>query len=145
MKVLGLHHAGVLVADPGPISATLDLLGMPREHVESYRGDLEIGFHSCGNALVEVITPRAEGTWNAEWLTRTGPSIQHVAFEVEDIDRALAELRGRGMRMLEPSPRPGAGGTTIAFLDPELTGSILVELVWDPSPAGGGRQSPPSE
>ena len=133
MKVLGLHHAGILVADPGPITATLELLGMPRQCVESYRTELDIGFHSCGNALVEVITPRGQEGWNAAWLARTGPSIQHVAFEVEDIDEALADLRERGVRILEPAPRPGAGGTTIAFLDPDVTGSILVEIVWDPS------------
>lgn len=144
MKVLGLHHAGILVADPAPITATLELLGMPRERLETYGTELDIGFHSCGNALVEVLTPRGEEGWNAEWLARNGPSIQHVAFEVADIDEALGDLRRRGMRMLEPAPRPGAGGTTIAFLDPAMTGSILVEIVWDASSSGrarGGRHA----
>lgn len=139
MKVLGLHHAGILVGEPTSITAMLELLGMPLQHVETYGTELDIGFHSCGNALVEVITPRGEEGWNAEWLARTGPSIQHVAFEVADIDEALGELRQRGVRMLEPAPRPGAGDTTIAFLDPEVTGSILVEIVEDPSSSASAR------
>lgn len=133
MNVLGLHHAGILVADAGPVGSALEVLGMPCEVVEHYGDELDIGFHSCGNALVEVITPRSDQGWNAEWLKRSGPSIQHLAFEVADIDEAIAELQGRNVPMLEPAPRQGAGGTTIAFLDPAATGSILIELVWDPS------------
>lgn len=142
MKVLGLHHAGILVADPEPVTSALELLGMPRDRVETYGTELDIGFHSCGNSLVEVITPRGAEGWNAEWLARTGPSIQHVAFEVEDIEEALADLRRRGVRLLEPAPRPGAGGTTIAFLDPDDTGSVLIEIVWDPSSSGPARIGP---
>lgn len=136
MNVVGLHHAGILVADPEAITSALEILGMPLDHLEHYGTELDIGFHSCGNALVEVITPRASEGWNAEWLERTGPTIQHVAFLVDDLAGALDELRAQGVPMLEPAPRPGAGGTTIAFLDPEATGSILVELVSDPSRVG---------
>ena len=144
MKVVGLHHAGVLVGDPKPITSALETLGMPLGHVEHYGTELDIGFHSCGNALVEVICPRSGEGWNAEWLDRTGPTIQHLAFEVEDIDEALTELRGRGVPMLDPAPRPGAGGTTIAFLDPGATGSVLVELVWDPSGPGASHGPSPA-
>jgi methylmalonyl-CoA/ethylmalonyl-CoA epimerase len=136
VNVVGLHHAGILVANPEPLTAALEVLGMPLDHVEHYGTELDIGFHNCGNALVEVITPRTAEGWNAAWLERNGPTIQHVAFEVRDLDGALDELRGRGIPMLEPAPRPGAGGTTIAFLDPRSTGSILFELVFDP---GRGR------
>lgn len=122
------------------LGSALEALGMPCERVERYGDELDIGFHSCGNALVEVITPRSGSGWNAEWLDRTGPSIQHLAFEVSDIDDVLAELRAQDLAFLEPAPRPGADGTTIAFIDPRATGSILVELVWDPS-----RHAPTSE
>lgn len=133
MKVLGLHHAGVLVADPQAVGSALEVLGMPCERVERYGAELDIGFHNCGNALVEVITPCSDEGWNAGWLARAGPSIQHLAFEVADLDQALAELRSQGVAFLEPAPRPGAGGTTIAFLDPSGTGSVLIELVSDPA------------
>jgi methylmalonyl-CoA/ethylmalonyl-CoA epimerase len=132
--LLRLHHVGVLVADPAPIAHALDgLLGLPSTGVEHYGKELTIGFYPCGEALIEVITPQEPGGWNGRWLQRTGPSIQHVAFEVADLEAAVDELRQRDVPLLEPSPRPGAGGTTIAFLDPEATGQILIELVWDPS------------
>jgi methylmalonyl-CoA/ethylmalonyl-CoA epimerase len=134
MRLLRLHHVGVLVADPTPIANALDdLLGLRNTGLEHYGTDLTIGFYPCGEALVEVITPREPDSWNGRWLDRTGPSIQHVAFEVADLGAAVEELRQRDVPLLEPSPRRGAGGTTIAFLDPEATGQILIELVWDPS------------
>lgn len=136
MKILGLHHVGVLAGDPAPVSAALETIGLPRGWLEEYGDELDIGFHPCGNALVEVITPKGAEGWNAEWLARTGPSIQHVAFEVADVVAAVEELRERGVPLLEPAPRPGAGGTTIVFLDPVACGSVLIELVQDGSRRG---------
>jgi len=137
MKVLRLHHAGILVHDPKAVTTALaEVLGLACDTVEHYGDELDIGFHDSANALIEVITPRSASGWNADWLSRTGPCIQHLAFEVSDIDEVIAELRGRGVAFMEPAPRPGAGGTTIAFLDPASTGSILLELVFDPVSAG---------
>jgi methylmalonyl-CoA/ethylmalonyl-CoA epimerase len=133
MKVLRLHHVGVIVADPRAVISALELLGMPSEHMESYANELDISFHGCGNALVEVITPCDVEGWNAQWLARTGPSVQHIAFEVADIDQAISELHERNIPVMQPAPRPGAGGTTIAFIDPVASGSILLELVYDPA------------
>jgi len=133
MNLLGLHHAGILVADPDGIDrALVEVLGLRRDHLERYGDELEIAFYPCGDTLVEVITPTREG-WNTEWLERSGPTIQHLAFEVADIAGAVTELRERGVPLLEPSPRPGAGGTTIAFLNPVSCGGILLELVEDPA------------
>jgi len=134
MNLLGIHHAGILVAESeAAIDRTLvDVLGLRRDHLERYGDELEITFYPCGGTLVEVIRPTAEG-WNADWLERSGPTIQHLAFEVADIASAVGDLRARGVPLLEPSPRRGAGGTTIAFLDPTACGGILLELVEDPA------------
>ena len=77
---------------------------------------------------MELIRPLKETGDNADWLARNGPGIQHVAFEVDDLEAALVELGGRGVRVLGDAPRPGAGNTIIAFLEPEQFGGILVEL-----------------
>lgn len=133
MNLLGVHHAGILVAESEAIDRTLvEVLGLRRDHLERYGDELEITFYPCGGTLVEVIRPTAAG-WNADWLERTGPTIQHLAFEVADIAAAVGELRASGVPLLEPSPRRGAGGTTIAFLDPKACGGILLELVEDPA------------
>lgn len=74
-----------------------------------------------------------ETGFSAGWLDAKGPGIQHVAFEIDDLEAALAELARKGLRPTGEAPRPGAGGTVIAFLDPEPFGGVIVELV-QPAP-----------
>ena len=63
-----------------------------------------------------------------KFISTRGPGVQHLAFKVEDIDAALAELKAAGMRLIDEKPRYGAGGARIAFLHPKATGGVLVEL-----------------
>jgi methylmalonyl-CoA/ethylmalonyl-CoA epimerase len=133
VNVLRLHHAGLLVPDHRATGHALrEVLGLSLDHVEEYGNELEIAFYPCGGVLIELITPTADTGWNASWLARTGPAIQHLAFEVTDIAEAVDELRQAGRPLLEPAPRPGAGETMIAFIEPAVFGGILVELVAEP-------------
>ena len=129
MKLRRINHLGVLVDDlEGAIEGFRDLLGLPLTRTERYGDELDIVFLPCGETDVELIKPlKAEG-WNAEWVERHGPGIQHVAFEVDDIEQALAALAERGVQPMGDAPISGAGDTLIAFLDRERFGGILVEL-----------------
>jgi methylmalonyl-CoA epimerase len=131
MKITRVNHLGVIIAD---MDRALDgfsrILGLPLDHIEQYgEGELDIAFLPCGEVLVELIKPLTDSGWNADSLRQVGPSIQHVAFEVEDIDQALKELADKGVRPIGEAPRPGAQNSLIAFLDTEPFGGILVELV----------------
>ncbi len=129
LKPARINHIGVLTTDmDGALRGFRDLLGLELERTEQYGDELDIAFLPCGETDVELIVPRRSDGWNAEWLERVGPSIQHVAFEVDDLDAALGELASRGARTLGPAPRDGAGGMRIAFLEPEQFGGVLVEL-----------------
>ena len=64
----------------------------------------------------------------ARYLEKKGEGIQHVAFRVENLDEALAELKEKGIRLIDETPRKGAGGARIAFLHPKSTNGVLVEL-----------------
>lgn len=129
MTVARLHHVGVVVEGLDvPTRGFEELLGLPTASVERYGDELDIAFVPCGDSLVEFLTPlRPEGQ-NADWLRRHGPGIQHLAFEVSDLDVTLASLRRRGVAVVGDAPRPGAGGTRIAFLDPARFGGVMVEL-----------------
>jgi methylmalonyl-CoA epimerase len=72
------------------------------------------------------------------FLGRRGPGLHHVAFEVSDLDEAVSDLRGRGVRMVDEAPRPGGMGTRIAFIHPAAFPGLLIELVESPSAAGRG-------
>jgi len=62
------------------------------------------------------------------WIAEKGTGLFHICFEVADIDGALAELRAKGVKLRDETPRIGHGGARIAFLDPASTGNVLIEL-----------------
>jgi methylmalonyl-CoA/ethylmalonyl-CoA epimerase len=129
VKMKRIDHLGIIVSDlDGAVRSFTEHLGLELDHVEQYGDELDIAFLPCGETLVELIKPRTDQGANAEYLEEHGPGIQHVAFEVEDLDAALAELSRRGVEPLSDGPIPGAGGMRIAFLDPRAFGGILVEL-----------------
>jgi methylmalonyl-CoA/ethylmalonyl-CoA epimerase len=129
MNISRVNHLGVIVEDmEAAIAGFRDKLGLPLEKTEVYAGVLDIAFLPCGDTQVELIQPRDENDPAAEYLRENGPGIQHVAFEVDDLEAALAEMRERGVDVVGEAPRPGADDTIIAFLDPRSFGGILVEL-----------------
>ncbi len=129
MKIRRVNHLGIIVEDlDEAVQSFTERLGLTLDHIEPYGDELEIAFLPCGDTLVELIEPRTEAGSNADYLKQHGPGIQHVAFEVEDLEAALSELAERGVKPLGDAPMRGAGGTRIAFLEPQAFGGILVEL-----------------
>ena len=129
MKIKRVDHLGVIVGDlDGAVKSFTEHLVLKLEHTERYGDELDIAFLPCGETLVELIEPLKEGGSNADYLREHGPGIQHVAFEVDDLEAALAELAERGVEPLGDAPVPGAGGMRIAFLDPQAFDGVLVEL-----------------
>jgi methylmalonyl-CoA/ethylmalonyl-CoA epimerase len=129
VKVKRVNHLGVIVDDlDDAVRSFTEHLGLTLDHIEPYGDKLDIAFLPCGETLVELIKPRTGEGSNADYLRRHGPGIQHVAFEVDDLEAALADLAERGVEALGDAPMPGAGGTRIAFLEPQAFGGILVEL-----------------
>jgi methylmalonyl-CoA/ethylmalonyl-CoA epimerase len=129
MRISRVNHLGVIVEDMNAaIAGFRDRLGLPLAKTEVYADILDIAFLPCGDTQVELICPREGDDPAARYLREHGPGIQHVAFEVEDVEAALAELAERGVEPIGEAPRPGADDTLIAFLDPRGFGGILVEL-----------------
>jgi methylmalonyl-CoA/ethylmalonyl-CoA epimerase len=129
VKIKRVNHLGIIVEDlDEAVRSFTERLGLTLDHIEPYGDELEIAFLPCGDTLVELIEPRTDAGSNADYLREHGPGIQHVAFEVDDLEAALAELAERGVEPLGDAPMPGAGGTRIAFLKPQAFGGILVEL-----------------
>jgi methylmalonyl-CoA/ethylmalonyl-CoA epimerase len=81
-----------------------------------------------GESEVELLAPRDADGPIARFLARRGPGIHHVCYRVPDLDAALAACRAAGYRLIDDSPRTGAGGRRIAFVHPKSTAGILLEL-----------------
>jgi len=81
-----------------------------------------------GESMIELLEPTSEESPIARFLEKNGPGIHHIAYEVADIESAIAELQGQGARMIDTLPRIGAHGTRIAFLHPKTSHGVLTEL-----------------
>jgi methylmalonyl-CoA/ethylmalonyl-CoA epimerase len=81
-----------------------------------------------GESEVELLAPRDADGPIAKFLARRGPGIHHVCYRVDDLDAALAACRAAGYRLIDETPRPGAGGRRVAFVHPKATAGILLEL-----------------
>lgn len=129
MKIKRIAHLGVAVKD---LEEALELftgaLPLEKIHTEEYQG-MRIGFIPVGDSSIELLQDVSGASAIRKYLDKHGEGIHHIAFEVDDIHEAVAELRKRGVRLVDETPREGAHGMTIAFLHPKATHGILMELV----------------
>ncbi len=82
-----------------------------------------------GETHVELLEPTGPESPIARFLEKHGAGIHHIAVRVDDIRAALARLKEHGARLIDETPRVGAGGCLVAFIHPSSAGSVLVELV----------------
>ncbi len=130
MKILKVDHLGIAVnsIDEGKTFWS-DILGLDFAGSETgTEQKVTTGFFPVGESEVELLESTAPDGPIAKYLEKKGPGIQHVAFRVENIEDALAELKDKGIKLIDQKPRIGAGGAKIAFLHPKATGGVLVEL-----------------
>ena len=125
-----LDHIGIAVGD---IHASLgffrDALGLDvdaPEDVPSQR--VRVTFLPAGQSSVELLEPTTPDSAVARHLSKRGAGMHHIAFRVDDIRAALAELKARGVRLIDDVPRPGAHRSLVAFIHPSATDGVLVEL-----------------
>lgn len=89
-----------------------------------------IAFIPVGEVMVELLQPSAPGKGRvAEFLEKKGEGIHHIAYRVENLASALEDMKKAGVKMVDSQPRPGGGGSIIAFISPQETGNVLTELV----------------
>ena len=134
MRVLGIDHVAMLHGDLDDAARPfLELLGMSlgaREFVETQKTEAAFVLTADeAGACVELIAPRGGNSGLEKFLEKRGPSLHHVAFLVDDLAAALIELDGKGVPLIDRTPRPGARGHKVGFLHPKAFGGILVELV----------------
>ncbi|HUB73934.1 MAG TPA: methylmalonyl-CoA epimerase [Solirubrobacteraceae bacterium] len=134
-----IDHIGVAVEE---IEPALELyrgrfeLDVAHREVVAEQG-VEAVLLDVGENHVELLAPLAQDTPVGKFLTRQGPGLHHVAYQVSDIDATLERLRQAGLRLIDERPRTGIRGSRVAFLHPRATGGVLTEIV---QPAHGGEE-----
>lgn len=126
-----IDHIGVAVEDlDAGIALYEGRLGMPLVHRETVESQgVEAALLDVGEGHVELLRPLGPDTPVGKFLERKGPGLHHVAYQVEDVAGTLAALKAAGMRLIDESPRTGIRGSSVAFVHPASTGSVLTELV----------------
>jgi methylmalonyl-CoA/ethylmalonyl-CoA epimerase len=131
-----IDHIGVAVEEIEPAMAlyrdSFELEVAHREVVQEQ--GVEAVLLDVGENHVELLAPLGSETPVGKFLARQGPGLHHVAYQVQDIEVALAACRAAGLTLIDEQPRPGIRGSRVAFLHPRSTGGVLTEIV---EPAGG--------
>lgn len=131
-----LDHLGIAVESLDSAesfwSQTLGLKTAGREVVEEQ--GVTVSFIPAGEPSIELLEPLEEEEGPVgRFLARRGPGIHHICLRVDDLDSLLARLKEAGVKLIDETPRQGAHGMRIAFVHPQATGGILLELA---EPAG---------
>ena len=107
-----------------------DALGL---RVDATEEVTEQGVKVCmlavGDTHVELLEPLGPDTAVGKFLAKRGPGMHHIAVEVADIQASLAELKNKGVRLIDETPRVGGGGCLVAFVHPSSVNGVLLELV----------------
>lgn len=125
-----INHIGIAVQS---LDATLpfyrDALGMIfKGEEEVAEQKVKVAMLQVGESKIELLEPTSPESPIAKFLEKNGPGIHHVAYEVEDIESAIAHMLAQGARMIDEQPRNGAHGTKIAFVHPKSSNGVLTEL-----------------
>ena len=128
MKVLKIDHLGIAVPALDAALATWRALGFePGETHDVPTEKVKVAFLPVGESRLELLEPTTPDSVIARFLqNRRG--LHHVCLLVDDIEGALAELKAKGVELLDQTPRPGAGGCRVAFIHPRAAGGVLLEL-----------------
>jgi len=126
-----VDHIGVAVEDlDAAIALHEEAYGMAVAHREVVEEQgVEAVLLDVGENHVELLRPLDGETPVGRFLSKRGPGLHHVAYQVSDVQAALDTLRERGLRLIDETPRTGIRGSRVAFLHPESSGGVLTEIV----------------
>jgi methylmalonyl-CoA/ethylmalonyl-CoA epimerase len=128
VKVLKIDHLGIAVPHLDDAVKAYEALGFTVESTHVVPTEkVRAAFLPVGESRLELLEPTDPSSVIARFLEKRS-GLHHVCVIVEDIEKALADLKSRGVPLIDEVPRPGAGGCRVAFLHPRAAGGVLLEL-----------------
>ena len=129
MNILKIDHIGIAVKNLSESAKLYELLGIQSTGIEEVAEQkVKVCFLPVGDSEIELLETTSPDGPIARYIEKNGEGIQHLALRVDNLEAALAELKNKGVRLIDEKPRYGAGGAKIAFVHPKATGGILLEL-----------------
>jgi len=129
-KVKAINHIAVVVDDmEKSLSFWRDGLGIDLHELRDVPAEKsQVAFLPLAGSELELVKPISDDSGIAKYLAKRGPGMHHICVEVDDIDGMLAQLKSKGIRLINEEPRIAADGKKYAFVHPESTSGVLVEL-----------------
>jgi methylmalonyl-CoA epimerase len=131
VEARGIHHVGLAVADLDEAVQTYERLFAGRlEHRARVEAQgVEAASIRVGDSRVELLAPLGDDTPVGKFIAKRGPGLHHLAYEVDDVASALAELTEQGAELIDAAPREGLFGLQVAFVHPDSVHGVLSEVV----------------
>lgn len=125
-----VHHLAVVVDDmERALSFWRDALGLELADLRDVPEQAsEVAFLPAGDAEIELVRPTSTDSGVARYLAKRGPGLHHICMSVGDLSGTLGRLAAKGVRLINAEPMTGADGRRYAFVHPESTGGVLLEL-----------------
>jgi len=125
-----INHVAVVVDDmQKSLSFWRDALGMEMHELREVPAEQsQVAFLPLAGSEIELVRPTTSDSGIAKYLAKRGPGMHHICLEVDDMQGMLAQLKAKGVRLINEEARLAADGRKYAFVHPECTGGVLVEL-----------------
>jgi methylmalonyl-CoA/ethylmalonyl-CoA epimerase len=129
-KITKINHVAVVVADmEKSLAFWRDALGLEMTELRDVPAEAaQIAFLPIAGSEIELVRPTTDDSGLAKYLAKKGSGMHHVCLEVDDIQAMMDRLKAKGVRLINDAPKVGADGKRYAFIHPESTSGVLVEL-----------------
>jgi methylmalonyl-CoA/ethylmalonyl-CoA epimerase len=129
-KVKAVNHIAVVVDDmEKSLSFWRDALGMELHELRDVPAEKsQVAFLPLAGSEIELVRPTSDDSGIAKYLAKRGPGMHHICIEVDDIEGMLTQLKSKGIRLINEEPHMASDGKKYAFVHPESTSGVLVEL-----------------
>ena len=130
MNLKNIDHIGIAVSNlQESLSFWERSLGIELHGIEEVaEQNVRTAFLPVGGTEIELLEPTNVDSSVARFIEKRGEGLHHIAIRVDNIEAALAELKAKGVQLIDETPRNGAGGARIAFVHPKATRGVLLEL-----------------
>lgn len=129
-KITRINHLAILVSDlEESLAFWRDALGLHLAQLKDYPAEqAQIAFLPIGDGEIELVRPTTDESGLKRYLDKRGPGMHHICLEVDDLEDMLAQLKTRGVQLINETPRIGEDGRKYAFIHPKSAHGVLVEL-----------------
>ncbi len=129
MMLKKVNHIGIAVKDLDVAIEFYQKLGLEVEAIETVESqNVKVAFIPLGEVRIELLEAMTEDSPIAKFIAKKGEGIHHVAFGTEDLISILKHAESKDIQLIDKVPRKGAHNSEIAFLHPNSTHGVLLEL-----------------